>query len=124
MYAIRSYYGLIIQRRIHKTFLEKLIAACKTIKLGDPADSDTMIGPMVSETQMNKALDYIEIGKREGAELVYGGYRIEDGELAKGYYVCPTIFDEVSSVITSYSIHYTKLYEITFLVNFFLLSNI
>jgi betaine-aldehyde dehydrogenase len=91
---------LIIQRRIHKTFLEKLIAACKTIKLGDPADSDTMIGPMVSETQMNKALDYIEIGKREGAKLVYGGYRIEDGDLAKGYYVCPTIFDEVSSSMT------------------------
>jgi betaine-aldehyde dehydrogenase len=59
-----------------------------------------MIGPMVSETQMKKALDYIEIGKREGAKLVYGGYRIEEGDLAKGYYVRPTIFDEVSASMT------------------------
>ncbi len=91
---------LIIQRGIHKKFLETLIEASKTIKLGDPADSDTMIGPMVSESQMKKVLDYIEIGKREGAKLVYGGYRIEEGELAKGYYVCPTIFDDVSPAMT------------------------
>ena len=91
---------LIIQRGIHKQFLGDLLEASKKIKLGDPAASDTMIGPMVSETQMKKTLDFIEIGKKEGAKLVYGGYRIEEGELAKGYYVCPTIFDEVSASMT------------------------
>ena len=91
---------LIIQRDIHKPFVEKLINATAERKVGDPDDSKTQIGPIISESQMNKILDYIEIGKREGAKLAYGGYRIEDGELAKGYYVCPTIFDEVSSSMT------------------------
>jgi len=91
---------LIIHRSIHKTFVEKLIKATADRKVGDPADSNTQIGPIISESQMTKVLEYIETGKKEGAELVYGGYRIEEGELAKGYYVCPTIFDEVSPSMT------------------------
>ena len=87
---------LIIQRGIHKNFLEKTIKAIKEVKIGDPADPNTMIGPMVSESQMKKTLNYIESGKQEGAKLVYGGYRMEAGDLKKGFYVCPTIFDEVS----------------------------
>ena len=91
---------LIIHRSIHKTFIEKLIKATADLKVGDPADSNTQIGPIISESQMTKVLEYIETGKKEGAELVYGGYRIEEDELAKGYYVCPTIFDEVSPSMT------------------------
>ena len=49
---------------------------------------------MVSKKHMQDVLAYIEIGKQEGAKLVCGGYRYEEGECAKGYFVCPTIFDE------------------------------
>ncbi len=91
---------LIVHRKVHKIFVAKLIKATAQRKVGDPADSNTQIGPIISESQMNKVLDYIETGKREGAKLVYGGYRIAEGELAKGYYVCPTIFDEVSPAMT------------------------
>jgi len=88
---------LIIQRGVHKNFLEQLIEATKVLKVGDPADPETRIGPMVSKSHMKKVLDYIETGKEEGAKLVYGGYRMDEGELAKGYFVTPTIFDEVTS---------------------------
>ncbi len=91
---------LIVHRKVHKIFVAKLIKATAQRKVGDPADSNTQIGPIISESQMNKVLDYIETGKREGTKLVYGGYRIAEGELAKGYYVCPTIFDEVSPAMT------------------------
>jgi betaine-aldehyde dehydrogenase len=91
---------LIIHREVHKIFVEKLVKATAKRKVGDPADPNTQIGPIISESQMNKVLDYIETGKKEGAKLVYGGNRIEDGEFAKGYYVCPTIFDEVSPSMT------------------------
>ena len=52
------------------------------------------MGPLVSEKHMEDVLNYIEIGKNEGAKLVCGGYRYTEGDCAKGYFVRPTIFDE------------------------------
>ena len=64
--------------------------------LGNPLNNPDM-GPLVSEKHMQDVLNYIEIGKKEGAKLVCGGYRYEEGECAKGYFVRPTIFDECTS---------------------------
>lgn len=68
----------------------------KDLKVGDPKEEDTMIGPMVSEDQMQTVLDYIEKGKEEGAELLVGGNRVD----RKGYYIEPTVFVNVKNDMT------------------------
>src|SRR5699024_11495785 len=60
----------------------------EAVVIGDPTDKETMIGPMVSEDQLETVLDYIETGKKEGAEVLVGGNRID----RPGYYVEPTVF--------------------------------
>jgi len=85
---------LLVERRVHREFLERLTAATGTLRIGDPLDSTAHIGPLVSERQMNTVLEYIESGKREGARLVLGGGRMRNGLYARGWYLEPTIFDE------------------------------
>jgi aldehyde dehydrogenase len=63
------------------------------IKQGNPLDPSTMIGAQASNDQLEKILSYVDIGKKEGAELLTGGERAElNGELAEGYYMKPTVF--------------------------------
>jgi aldehyde dehydrogenase (NAD+) len=76
-------------------FLEKLVAAAKKMRLGDPLAEGVDIGPSVDESQMQKVLEYIDIGKAESAELLCGGGRAIEGALAKGFFVQPTVFDRV-----------------------------
>ena len=72
--------------------VERVAARAKAIRLGYPQDSATGMGPLVPEAQMQRVLDYIEIGRREGATVVTGGKR--HGE--RGYYVSPTVFAGVA----------------------------
>lgn len=72
---------------------EALKSYYETVVVGDPADSETRVGPMVSEDQLETVLEYIEIGKREGAEVLIGGQAIE----GTGYYVEPTVFVNVTN---------------------------
>ncbi len=88
---------LLVQDTIKDAFLEKLTAMTRAkVKLGDPLDAATTMGPIVSEPQLGKVLGYITSGKSE-AQLVVGGGRADAGPLAKGLYVEPTIFDGVTS---------------------------
>lgn len=68
----------------------------KDIKVGDPNDEDTMVGPIASEDQMETVLNYIEKGKEEGAEVLVGGNKLD----RKGYYVEPTVFVNVTNDMT------------------------
>ncbi len=68
----------------------------KDIKVGDPAEDDTRVGPMVSEDQMNTVLDYIQIGIDEGANVFLGGNRLN----RKGYFIEPTVFTDVTNDMT------------------------
>ncbi|MGA9658514.1 MAG: aldehyde dehydrogenase [Asticcacaulis sp.] len=79
---------LLVEESIKDVFVEKVLAVAKTIKAGDPFDPQTQFGAMISERQMHTALDFIEKGQAEGAELLLGGERIlsESG----GYYVQPS----------------------------------
>ncbi|MCG4455878.1 aldehyde dehydrogenase family protein [Pseudomonas sp. MMS21-TM103] len=77
-----------IHRSIYEQFLAELIAYTRSLKLAPGLDPDCFIGPLVSPQQQARVLDYIETGKREGAELVYGGEPVE----GPGYFVQPTIF--------------------------------
>lgn len=57
--------------------------------------SDPDLGPIVSEEQLERVLGYLDVGKREGAKVVTGGSRAEEGELKRGFFVHPTLFDDV-----------------------------
>jgi aldehyde dehydrogenase len=83
----------IVHESIYDKFMEKAIERVKAIKIGNPLDTETMMGAQASQQQLEKILSYLDIGKEEGAELVVGGHQnVLDGELEGGYYVAPTIF--------------------------------
>ena len=84
---------LLLQRGIHDRFVDKLVAFMRDVKLGDPADSQTQIGPIATRPQFEKVLSYIEIAKAEGAVCALGGR--SRPELGAGLFVEPTIFTGV-----------------------------
>jgi len=87
---------LFLEQSVHDEFMSKLTDRVKTLKVGDPMDKATRMGPVVSKQQMETVLSYIEAGKREGAEVVAGGGRAQVGN-GKGFFVEPTIFDRVTN---------------------------
>lgn len=83
----------LIQESIYDRFMERALKRVAAIKQASPLESDTMIGAQASSEQMEKILSYIDIGHKEGAELLTGGSRAHlGGELEGGYYVQPTVF--------------------------------
>ncbi|MCG6182174.1 aldehyde dehydrogenase family protein [Anoxybacillus sp. LAT_38] len=83
----------LIEESIYDIFMERALERVKQIKQGNPLDTTTMIGAQASSEQLEKILSYIDIGKREGAELLIGGERnMLEGDLQGGYYVKPTVF--------------------------------
>jgi len=87
---------LFLEKSIHDEFMSKLNDRVKTLKQGPGLDEKTQIGPQVSKEQQEKVLSYIEIARKEGAKVACGGDAVE-GELAKGYFVKPTIFTGVNN---------------------------
>lgn len=83
---------ILVQESIADQFIERLIERVKAIKLGHPLDPSTMMGAQASNDQYEKILNYIEIGKEEGAEVLTGGAAAYNDGLAGGYYIQPTIF--------------------------------
>ncbi len=87
---------LFIEKRVEDEFMTKLLEAGKKIKLGDPLDPKTRLGAVVSETQMNTVLSYIDAGNKEGAKLLAGGKRAAvNGD--RGFFIEPTIFGSVKN---------------------------
>ncbi|MBO6767841.1 MAG: aldehyde dehydrogenase family protein [Erythrobacter sp.] len=83
----------LIHESIYDRFMERAIARTEAIVAGNPLDMATMIGAQASSEQQEKILSYIDIGKKEGAELLTGGEAARfEGDIADGYYVKPTIF--------------------------------
>lgn len=91
---------LILEDKIYAHFIEKLVERAKKIKVGLGFDPETEMGPLVSKIQMDKVLNYIEIGKKEGAKLVCGGNKINTEELKDGFFVEPTIFIDTTPDMT------------------------
>ncbi len=87
---------LLIHEEIYDRFLADLVARAGKLRLGNPLDPSTQMGPQISARQMDRVLDFIEIGKQEGARLVCGGERDSAGDKAQGYFVKPTIFAGVA----------------------------
>ncbi|MGH9541255.1 MAG: aldehyde dehydrogenase family protein [Terriglobales bacterium] len=86
---------LLVARSIHDEFLAKLVERTRKLIPGDPLHPKTKLGALVSEEQMERVLGYIEAGRREGAELVLGGGRVNVPGFERGNFVAATIFDRV-----------------------------
>ena len=83
----------LIQESIYESFIKRVLERVAAIKIGNPLDTDTMLGAQASNEQLTKILTYLDLGRQEGAQLLAGGRRAEmAGDLAGGYYVQPTLF--------------------------------
>jgi gamma-glutamyl-gamma-aminobutyraldehyde dehydrogenase len=89
---------LLVHRDIKSEFVQRVVEVAKTIVPGDPLDPATRFGAMISEAQMNVALKYVATAEREGAQRLLGGSRVR--QESGGYYVEPTIFDDVATTAT------------------------
>ena len=86
---------LLVERSIHRPFVDAMRALAGRIKLGHGLDPSVKMGPLVSAAHREKVEAFVRIGIDEGARLVCGGKRPEGGDLARGFFLEPTIFDDV-----------------------------
>ncbi|QJC54857.1 Long-chain-aldehyde dehydrogenase [Polaromonas vacuolata] len=83
----------LIQESIYDKFMERVLKRVAAIVMGNPLDTDTMMGAQASKEQLTKIMSYLDLGRQEGAEVLIGGAQAElKGDLAGGYYVQPTLF--------------------------------
>ncbi|MBN9244221.1 MAG: betaine-aldehyde dehydrogenase [Mesorhizobium sp.] len=88
-----------VQKGIHDRFVERLVERAKTIRLGDPLDPDTQMGPLVNKAQHDKVVSYIGIGREEGAALACGGGVPRLQGFESGFFVEPTVFTGVTDAM-------------------------
>ena len=86
---------LLVQDTIYDSFMRKFRDVVARIRIGNGMDPATEMGPVISESQMNRVLSFVQAGAAEGARLSYGGERLTDGELSKGFFLRPTFFEGV-----------------------------
>ena len=104
LYAIFSNQGqvcsagsrLLVERSFYDAFVAAVVERAKAIEVAPGWQNGAMMGPLVSESHLKTVLDYVEIGKQEGATLLLGGKRITDGDFAEGYFMEPTIFGDTT----------------------------
>jgi acyl-CoA reductase-like NAD-dependent aldehyde dehydrogenase len=89
---------LLVEQRVHDEFVGKLVDRVKGLKIGDPMDKGTRMGPVVSAQQLETVLGYVEAGRREGATLAAGGERARVGD-GRGYFLQPTVFTGVRNTM-------------------------
>ncbi len=87
---------VIAHERVYEKFTAKLVDAANKLRLGNGLEKNTDVGPVVNGQQYRKVLEYIEIGKQEGAKLLCGGKGIENIGGKRGYWVKPTVFSDVT----------------------------
>ena len=91
---------LFIESSIHDEFIERLAAHTRTLKVGDPLDAGTQLGPVVSQIQLDKILGFIDSAHAQGAQALVGGTRMSGGAYDNGYFLEPTIFTHVEDQMT------------------------
>ncbi|MEN8191421.1 MAG: aldehyde dehydrogenase family protein [Bacteroidota bacterium] len=89
---------LLVEESIQNEFQKILIAKLEKMKVGNPNENDTLVGPMITKAQYHTALDYIEVATDEGCSIMYGGSakQMED-ELSEGYWIEPTVVTDVKT---------------------------
>lgn len=91
---------VIVESTVYDRFKEKLIEETKKITVGNGLNDNIWMGPCANESQFITVKKYIEIGKSEGANLIFGGEILTGGEYDNGFYVTPTIFENVDPKMT------------------------
>jgi (Z)-2-((N-methylformamido)methylene)-5-hydroxybutyrolactone dehydrogenase len=88
---------ILVQREVMEQSLERLVSRARAVRLGNPMDEDTEMGPMAFAEQFDKVLEYIDIGRAEGAEVITGGGRANGPQTDNGFFVEPTILTGVDN---------------------------
>jgi len=88
---------LLVDDKLHDRFVEAMVARVENMRIGDPMDPETTLGPVISQRQLDRILDYVQIGQKEGARLATGGHRVTRDGLDAGFFVEPTIFTNVGN---------------------------
>jgi methylmalonic acid semialdehyde dehydrogenase len=86
----------IVVNEVADEFVKRIAKRAESMRIGDGSDAKTEMGPSVDESQFKTVLDYLNIGREDGAKLVCGGERATGDDLDKGYFVRPTVFDHVT----------------------------
>jgi alpha-ketoglutaric semialdehyde dehydrogenase len=85
-----------VHKSIYHEFVSRFVDRVKALRVGNGLDSDVDMGPCINEQQLKTVMDYVEIGKNEGAKLLTGGNRLDNGIYAKGWFHAPTVFGDCS----------------------------
>jgi acyl-CoA reductase-like NAD-dependent aldehyde dehydrogenase len=90
---------LVVQRSSMDTFVAKIVDRIKSGVTVGPGIDDCTIGPLVSSEQLERVANYVEVGQREGGQLVMGGRRLSGGRYGRGYFFEPTLFANVDNAM-------------------------
>src|SRR6201992_1898484 len=88
---------VLAHEKVYDEVVERLTQRAQSIRMGGPSDRATALGPVISEKQLKSILDYVDIGRNEGAQLVTGGRRVGD----RGYFISPAVFAKVEHEMRS-----------------------
>jgi alpha-ketoglutaric semialdehyde dehydrogenase len=86
---------VVVHERIYDAFVEEFSRRARTLRVGSGLDEQVHMGPVISESQLQTVMKYVDIGVKEGATLVTGGHRLDNGDYARGWFHEPTIFGDV-----------------------------
>jgi acyl-CoA reductase-like NAD-dependent aldehyde dehydrogenase len=90
---------LLVENTIYEQFMEQLVACFRRVRVGDPADERTHLGPLINPAQLQRVENYVRSGQAEGATLLTGGDRLREGALAQGLYFQPTLFGNATNAM-------------------------
>lgn len=90
---------VLVEDSLYDTLVERVAERLRAVRVGPPWREDVQMGPVAHRDQLNTVLEYISLGRREGARLVTGGERLTQGELAAGFYIAPTLFADVDNAM-------------------------
>lgn len=91
---------ILVQQSIYDKFLDRMSAKAKTIKVGPGLDRETKMGPVINKEQFDRIQHYFDVAKKEKLKVAAGGEMLRDGDMAKGFFVKPTIFYDVDNTST------------------------
>jgi aminomuconate-semialdehyde/2-hydroxymuconate-6-semialdehyde dehydrogenase len=90
---------LLVQRPIYEDFVARYVERAEALRVGDPMDPRTQVGPLITREHLDRVLGYVEVGRQEGAKLLTGGRPPDDPALAAGNYLLPTVFADVDNAM-------------------------
>ncbi len=91
---------LLVQETVYEAVTQRFVEKARSLRLGDPMDPRTQVGPLVSRGQLDRVAGYVEVARQEGAQILCGGARPQDPALQQGYFYEPTVIGSVTPDMT------------------------